>query len=623
MTANTDTADRFRAVITRAFSRATEEIGDQLDFDHKYQHLFKSEYDAAIGLIVSVRTADTLVALMTVYLELYARYAANANAVHFYRSDQVFVELMERTVKVPVVRRDLFREWAAALDGTTKRTDVTSLKPRFDALSVTARSRIAVFVEAQRERRRKSSSILDTLRAAYLATSGSAAASDEALRDFDPYPGDTFRSWFASRFDRVSAAWNSATKYNERGHRAAFDTAFDGFGDYLAGLPRRDPLPLFQILKFLRDRLTPQRETRSWGTVTRPGDTRPFVPELYVAVCMQLLVVANRELSLPANRVGFSPDELGFFLAPLQRNTGGYGSDVEHRVMANPDKAAAIFAWSKAHLDILLLSSDQPFQLVDLNQTLEIQTKWVEIATVTGRLADAELTRLGQLLGDAGTIRVLATLLAMAQTSVDTTGGARVLEQGIIRIGGSLGEHPRFGAIKVIDIDPATLTLYVEFDALKPFLFKIRPGVAQRWLGDARIMQVHRSTVGSIYIAQATFIAIGFLPTLVEAGFAGLVYEVGVYVGSIGVEEVVGKVNPTAGKVLGLLMQLLTPRKNLGPKVIEPTQRTVQVLRAEDSGRSLEELWATYGATAKLNAEFERSTALGPPRTAGSPPRTS
>ena len=58
-------------------------------------------------------------------------------------------------------------------------------------------------------------------------------------------------------------------------------------------------------------------------------------------------------------------------------------------------------------------------------------------------------------------------------------------------------------------------------------------------------------------------------------------------------------------------MQLLTPRKNLGPKVIEPTQRTVQVLRAEDSGRSLEELWATYGATAKLNAEFERSTALG------------
>ena len=327
MTANTDTADRFRAwVITRAFSRATEEIGDQLDFDHKYQHLFKSEYDAAIGLIVSVRTADTLVALMTVYLELYARYAANANAVHFYRSDQVFVELIERTVKVPVVRRDLFREWAAALDGTTKRTDVTSLKPRFDALSVTARSRIAVFVEAQRERRRKSSSILDTLRAAYLATSGSAAASDEALRDFDPYPGDTFRSWFASRFDRVSAAWNSATKYNEREHRAAFDTAFDGFGDYLAGLPRRDPLPLFEILKFLRDRLTPQRETRSWGTVTRPGDTRPFVPELYVAVCMQLLVVANRELSLPANRVGFTPDELGFFWVPLQRNTGGYGS---------------------------------------------------------------------------------------------------------------------------------------------------------------------------------------------------------------------------------------------------------------------------------------------------------
>src|SRR5437660_1023942 len=91
---------KFAAVIERAFSRTAEQIDDQVDFNDKYQHLFRDEYATAIKIIVAVKDADVLAELMKAYLTLYERYAANKNNIHFYRSDQVFQLLVQQSSTV-------------------------------------------------------------------------------------------------------------------------------------------------------------------------------------------------------------------------------------------------------------------------------------------------------------------------------------------------------------------------------------------------------------------------------------------------------------------------------------------------------------------------------------------
>src|SRR5690349_19696288 len=103
--------EQFGARITHAFSQKVERIEDQIDFDHKYEHLATADYDDALRLINTVKRTETLVALMTAYLDLFARYHANTNLVHYHRSDDTFAELIERSLKVPAETRDLYRDW--------------------------------------------------------------------------------------------------------------------------------------------------------------------------------------------------------------------------------------------------------------------------------------------------------------------------------------------------------------------------------------------------------------------------------------------------------------------------------------------------------------------------------
>src|SRR5262245_3552072 len=62
--ANQELVQKFGRLVEKAFSTRTEHIDLQLDFDDKYQHLFKSEYGAAIQIINSVRDSDTLSELL-------------------------------------------------------------------------------------------------------------------------------------------------------------------------------------------------------------------------------------------------------------------------------------------------------------------------------------------------------------------------------------------------------------------------------------------------------------------------------------------------------------------------------------------------------------------------------
>jgi hypothetical protein len=612
MAASKQTVDRFRAAITRAFTRPTERIDDQLDFDHKYQHLFKAEYDTAIGLIVSVKTSDTLAALMTVYLDLYARHSANANNIHYVRSDQTFAELIERSAKVPAETRDLFLDWARVLDGSSQSPEFAGFKKRFDELSVTAKGKVSTFIARERKRRRDAESILDVLRSEYLAQFGWQATSYESLEDFNPYPGDAFRSQFDEQLTLVAAAWEIAAADDDPKNVEAFTKAFDKFGEYLATVSRSGALPVFQVVAFLRDRMARKTEKVPWGTIVWATSFPPFVPELYAAACMRLLIVANRQLARRNNRLGFTDEELVFFLRPIAGRTGGYDSDLAKRIAAKPDAATGVFEWSKLFLSLLLLTKSHLIHVVNLKKTLEIQSRWAEIAKVTERLAGADDTQLAHAAQDSRTQAAIQSLVEMADTTVELSGGLG-LAQAEIRIGTWLGDRPNLGSAKVVFIDPGTYDLYIEFEPFKPFLFMIKPDTARGWLFDARKASIHRATIGSVYVAQAIVMAVGFLPALVEGGIGGLVYEIGVYIGGVGVEEVVSEINPKAGKILGFLTQIVVPRPHFGPKVVAPTEPVVKVMSVgpPEGVRSFDEILASKQEEARLTTEFNKSTAKG------------
>src|SRR4029077_13813936 len=71
-----------------------------------------------------------------------------------------------------------------------------------------------------------------------------------------------------------------------------------------------------------------------------------------------------------------------------------------------------------------------------------------------------------------------------------------------------------------------------------------------------------------VYITNIIFMAMGFLPVLIEAGFAGLIYEIALFYTSNVIEEQASKVNPIFGKVLGLLIQTFAPRPGFKPKIV-------------------------------------------------------
>jgi hypothetical protein len=591
-------AERFRAAIESAFARKTERIEDQVDFDDKYQPLFKREYDTAIGLIVAVKTAETLAAFMRVYLELYERYKANPNTIHFHRSDQAFAEMIERSARVPAEKRDLFREWAKTLDGSWRSADFPSLKQRFDELSDTYRCTIRTFIDRERERRREAASLLDVLRSEYLARNGRPAASDAELDAFSPYPSTALKVEFDIEVEHVATAWEEAVQEDTDEKRDAFLKAFDDFSAYLFKVSRRGFDQLLEIVKLLRDRIA--RTAR--GSPSVP----PFVPELYAVACLRLLVVANRDLQLKSNRHGFTEEETAYFLRPLVRNTGGYDLDLERRISAHPDKWQTVFAWSKAFLTLRLLARHHSFDLVNLEQTLEIQTRWLAIATAAKRLSEAP----AQALRDGDTMGALLSLGAMATKTVEFTGSYN-LSQGTIRIGSSLGTRPRLGEAKVIDIDGRQVV--VEFSQLKPFLFRIQPGLAQSWLYDRRKVEIGRSAMAGVTLAKGAFLLMGFVPAVIGGGLGGLAYEVGVYLASVRLEEEISKTNPTAGKILGLLTGVLAPRPKFGRKLVVPDEPVVKVLSVDvpDTARSWDDIMAAKQEESRLLADFNKSTFRG------------
>jgi hypothetical protein len=163
---------------------------------------------------------------------------------------------------------------------------------------------------------------------------------------------------------------------------------------------------------------------------------------------------------------------------------------------------------------------------------------------------------------------------------------------------------------------------YVEYEGLKPNLFLVHKDYISSKLYASRIMEIYKNTVGIVYLTQAMFLMMGFQWVFVEYGFAALIREVVIYYASTKVEHLASKADPTFGKILGLLFQVLSPRPKAAPKLVEAgTEQSVPVTTIEQSvpvitmesgaNRSFSEILASQRAEGKLIADFNRGTISG------------
>jgi hypothetical protein len=125
--------------------------------------------------------------------------------------------------------------------------------------------------------------------------------------------------------------------------------------------------------------------------------------------------------------------------------------------------------------------------------------------------------------------------------------------------------------VGIVYIDPKdTHQIYVEVANLKPLLFLAHQKYIDEKFYGGMILEIYRGTIGVVYIVSAIFAAMGFIPVLIEEGFAGLIYEVILFYTTSKIEEQAEQINPVFAQVLGILLQTFAPRPNFKPKVVGP-----------------------------------------------------
>src|SRR5262249_18312726 len=129
------------------------------------------------------------------------------------------------------------------------------------------------------------------------------------------------------------------------------------------------------------------------------------------------------------------------------------------------------------------------------------------------------------------------------------------------RVGSSPGFHEALGRVTIAYIDPDNPdNFYIEYEGVKPHLFLVRKSYIAHKVYGSRVFDLYRATVGSIYIAQALLLMMGFMPAFIEGGFAVLINEILISYASSKLEEQAERIHPIFGKLVGLAALALAPR---------------------------------------------------------------
>jgi len=248
--ANEALVKSFSAALERAYSHKTRPSANQADFERQNRPLSTADYDKAVQIVNAARDVRTLDALLKAYLDLFFKYAANANIVRYSRSDQTFYELFERCKKVSTDKHNLFKEWIAQLESSGG----SRLKQRFQELHPTYQSKIRALVPKPAPKKQRF--LIDSVAEDYRRRAGVAHQSTAELMKYLAAEGEPEqRTAFETVATRCETAWiapSSNKKSRPSAAVAALEAAFNAYDHYLRDAIRQ-PADAFRILTWLRE----------------------------------------------------------------------------------------------------------------------------------------------------------------------------------------------------------------------------------------------------------------------------------------------------------------------------------------------------------------------------------
>lgn len=587
----------------------------------------RSDYEAASAIVSSAKTQDLLAGLMTTYLALYAKFGSNSSAIHYNRSDGLFDLIFEQSGRLPDV--GLFTVWDSILTGTPEPAAFQGLKKRYADLGEFWRKRLDKF---RFDQNRQKGSILALLRAEYERQhNGQAPTSDDDLYDFDPKAGLDV-SAAVSTIATMKSFWILAQP-NQLGAPMvrAFNGALEGFNNFARATGKRDLLGLFQVLKQLRTafalryekRTNPKTgETKLFGLPSAEDDnTRVLLYGLYTIACVALWAEARSAKLFEKNRSGFTGEEIAFFMKPIELNQFLYRSNIRGVLSGSMANIRTPFEEVRAFLNTYSWAKNnlRGLDLVDLDETLRIQKIWAGVRDILSAVAIAarhdDMAKLQEIARSPSHTQALADLNDITSTVYETQ-NQQFLGKATLAAGSMVGSGTKYGDLTIVYISPTRdRRIYVEYAGLRPQLFIAQPGYIDDAFYRGMISGIYKATIGAVYITQLVFTAMGFLPVFIEAGFAGLIYEVLVAYASEAVGEQAAKINETFGQFVSLALQIAAPRPHFKAQVKEVAVRRAEPVRADVSNPP-ESLTENRGLTDAMVSDAERGVA--DPRASGS-----
>ncbi|MFT3926570.1 MAG: hypothetical protein QM778_28755 [Myxococcales bacterium] len=552
-------SERFRVLMERVFSAKTERMADQMAFTRKYPDLFKAEYDEARRIVFSTQSGAVLWDLMKAYLNTYGNQAANPNAIHYYKSDQLYQFLIEQSAKVD--DESLFETWSGFFKSDPDTDSFNSFRKRYVDLDVSFRSALNVFIAREREKRRNRRSLLDVLRDEYQRVN-KRKPTDAELWNFDPRP--SFKKLIEIQVDTVRRRWRDARKDASEDNVKAFQKALGDLREWFRTTGNGDLLRLFQAVKDVQ--ITPDMPSMA-------DDQTVLYYGIYGIACVQLYASGLGGKTYQKNRFGFTKEELVYFTSSVEKSSFLYKSNITHPLGSVFKDLMAPIGAIAGFLSTYLITQTRlrGLSLVPLDFTLKIQKKWENFNDITDLLGLAARNsnppgRITAIMSDPRNTAAVADMRELGSSYRKFESGPE-LAKGTIKAGSRVGRHNQAGAISVVYIHPQDNRVFVELSGFKPQLFHATDAWVIQHLYGQKLVEIHENTIGMVHLTQLMFMAMGFLPTLIEAGFVGLIYEIALTYTTGKLEEQLEKIDPTLAKILGLAIGLFAPRPHFGPKL--------------------------------------------------------
>jgi hypothetical protein len=428
---------------------------------------------ARVGeLLRSLTRAEEAQACLRRYLDVYAKQETERNRS---RSLAAFYLAVRRVVELAKPGElDAWRQALTAAKG--------ALRERFDALEQGDRNRILELVNAPKQARKQSASVLDELRDAFHRAEGRDARDLTELAEFDPLNDPGLVRDYRDRVAKLQQAFALAKRPRERGPVDTLRLEVDATWAWLLG-QRRDGLRLFQLLRVWR-------ADRGDAHIRHPSSWAEEVTYVQIAAALLSYAVSTKAYAANVRAKGFTAEEWRLVLAPLDRLE--YASTYRNQLKRFFDDVPSFPRQCELFLRLLAFASSTGSWLATDD----------ELRTVTRKLDEAS----------AGELR-------KRSFTVGANVATRWYVKGDYRIGQQIGTK----LVIVYFEGERPERVYVEFAGMRGALFAVPFSRFVGYAEDAPYDLIYEATKGLLVLIPVLFEVLVAIPVVVEGGFIGLV----------------------------------------------------------------------------------------------------